>query len=59
MTAKDKGSSVQRQIDENLKRVYGDVLKQDVPERFSKLLDQLKNANSTEEPPSSQSESEA
>ncbi len=31
-----------RQIDENLRKVYDEVLKDDVPERFKKLLDDLR-----------------
>lgn len=33
---------LQREIDENLKRVYQDALKEDVPDRFKLLLEQLK-----------------
>jgi hemerythrin-like domain-containing protein len=31
-----------RQINENLKRVYDDLLKEEVPDRFKKLLEELK-----------------
>jgi hypothetical protein len=33
---------IQKEIDENLKRVYQDALKEEVPERFKLLLQQLK-----------------
>jgi hypothetical protein len=33
---------IQKEIDENLKRVYQDALKEEVPERFKLLLEQLK-----------------
>jgi len=34
--------SIKRQIDENLKRIYDETLKEDVPDRFKILLDQLR-----------------
>jgi hemerythrin-like domain-containing protein len=33
---------IQKEIDENLKRVYQDALKEEIPERFKLLLEQLK-----------------
>lgn len=39
-TPKDK---IKQQIEENLKRVYDDALKEPVPDRFQALLDQLRN----------------
>ncbi len=44
MTNEKDRSSVIRQIDENLKRVYREPLKDDaeVPERFEALLEQLR-----------------
>jgi hemerythrin-like domain-containing protein len=39
-------SRVKDQIDENLKRVYNDALKEEVPDRFKELLAQLKNKES-------------
>ncbi len=30
------------QIDENLRRVYGEALKQPLPDKFTQLLDQLR-----------------
>ncbi|WP_425071677.1 NepR family anti-sigma factor [Sagittula sp. S175] len=35
---------MQQEIDENLKRAYGDVTKQGVPDRFTDLLAQLRAA---------------
>ncbi|MGR3501846.1 NepR family anti-sigma factor [Pseudaestuariivita sp.] len=46
MSQDSPDSSVQRQIDENLRRVYDDVLRQDVPDRFADLLQQLKEGQS-------------
>jgi hypothetical protein len=37
-----KGPKVRDEIDANLKRVYSDILNEEVPDRFRKLLDQLK-----------------
>lgn len=38
-----KKSRLDEQIDENLKRVYEDLLKEQVPDRFKELLAQLKD----------------
>jgi hemerythrin-like domain-containing protein len=35
-------SSIKEQINENLKRVYEEALKEDIPDRFKDLLAQLK-----------------
>lgn len=35
-------SRLQREIDENLKKAFDDVAQQDVPDRFSKLLAELR-----------------
>ncbi len=35
-------SSLMRQIDENLRRVYRDELPEDVPDKFSELLRKLR-----------------
>jgi hypothetical protein len=45
MTAKRTTSEVDQQIDENLKRVYDDVLNEAVPDRFHDLIAQLKDAD--------------
>lgn len=34
--------ALKKQIDENLKRVYQDVLQEDVPDRFKDLLERLR-----------------
>lgn len=34
--------AVKKQIDENLKRVYNDVVQEDVPDRFKELLAKLR-----------------
>lgn len=46
MNSDRKTSKVQQEIDENLKRAYGDVTKQEVPDRFTDLLAQLRAADS-------------
>lgn len=43
MTQEPTKSRLKQQIDENLKRVYDEALKEDVPDRFKKLLQQLKD----------------
>ncbi len=35
-------SNLRKDIDENLKRIYDDALKEEVPDRFKALLAQLK-----------------
>lgn len=41
--AQDKGKdAVRQQIDANLRRVYEDALKEEVPDRFKQLLEQLR-----------------
>lgn len=35
-------SRLKQQIDENLKRVYEDALQEEVPDRFKRLLEDLK-----------------
>ncbi len=42
MAEDPKKTRVTEQIDENLKRVYEDLLKEQVPDRFKQLLDKLK-----------------
>lgn len=42
MTDETPKSRLRAQIDENLKRVYEDALKEDMPDRFKLLLEQLK-----------------
>jgi len=42
MTQDNPKSRLKEQIDQNLKRVYEDVLKEEVPDRFKDLLAQLR-----------------
>lgn len=37
-----------QQIDENLRRVYSEALNQPLPERFTQLLDQLREKQSVQ-----------
>ena len=43
MAINPKKSALAEQIDENLKRVYEDLLKEQVPDRFKDLLAQLRD----------------
>ena len=43
MVSKRQKSNVNRQIDENLKRVYEDALNEEVPDKFLALIEQLKS----------------
>ena len=43
MAQKREKSNIDRQIDENLKRVYDDALKEDLPDRFAELIAKLKS----------------
>lgn len=43
MAPKPEKSNVQRQIDENLKRVYDDALSEDLPDKFLDLIKKLKS----------------
>ena len=40
-----KLSSLEQEIEANLKRVYDDVANQEVPDRFTQLLEQLRQAD--------------
>lgn len=42
MNEHKKRTSVKRQIDENLKRAFDDLASEQVPDRFTQLLDQLR-----------------
>lgn len=42
MPARKHSDEVFEEIDENLRRAYRQVLKEDLPERFSELLDRLR-----------------
>ena len=50
MNSDRKTSRAQQEIDENLKRAYGDVIKQEVPDRFTDLLAQLRAAEGAKSP---------
>ncbi|MGB8623688.1 MAG: NepR family anti-sigma factor [Paracoccaceae bacterium] len=39
---KDEKSRLNRQIDENLRRVYQSNLEEEIPDRFKELLERLK-----------------
>ncbi|WP_145105108.1 NepR family anti-sigma factor [Cereibacter sediminicola] len=41
-TKEGNRKELQRQIDENLRRVYEEALVQEIPDRFAQLLDQLR-----------------
>lgn len=45
MTRDNKDSRLQQEIEANLKRAYDDVLHEDVPDRFTQLLAQLKQTD--------------
>ena len=49
MKQSSEKSSLQAQIDDNLKRVYQEALEQDVPDRFKELLQKLKEKDRGEE----------
>jgi hypothetical protein len=42
METNKKPPVVRRDIDENLKKVYQEILSEEVPDRFKQLLDQLR-----------------
>jgi hypothetical protein len=42
MSDKSPRSKIKVQIDENLKRIYDEVLHEEVPDRFKNLLQQLR-----------------
>ena len=47
MVQNQKKSSIRRQIDENLRRVYEETLEEGVPDRFAELLNQLAEQDRT------------
>jgi Anti-sigma factor NepR len=53
MNNKPSRSKVAEEIDANLRRVYEEVLKDEVPDRFSDLLNRLKSGESAPEIPAS------
>ncbi len=42
MTKKRRNTKVDQQIDENLRRVYSEAAQEPVPDRFTQLLEQLR-----------------
>lgn len=46
MPEKDRAAKMEQLIDANLKRAFNDVLKEDVPDRFTNLLAELRAAES-------------
>lgn len=42
MDERKKSADWMRQIDENLRRVYDETAAEDIPDRFQKLLEKLK-----------------
>jgi hemerythrin-like domain-containing protein len=50
MANKRRTTELNQQIDDNLRRVYADAAKEPVPERFTKLLEQLR-MHAAERPP--------
>ncbi len=42
MADEKNGSNYDQQIDENLKRVYQEIIEEQVPDRFQDLLNQLR-----------------
>jgi hypothetical protein len=57
MANKRRTTELNQQIDDNLRRVYADAAKEPVPERFTKLLEQLRMhaAERPSEPPEEKS----
>jgi len=45
-----KKSPVERDIDENLRKVYRRMVEEDVPDRFKDLLDQLRQTEQDQGP---------
>ena len=44
---KRTGGGVEQQIDENIRRVYQEALEEQVPDRFTQLLEQLRMQDKT------------
>lgn len=55
--ARPKPATAADQIDANLKRVYDDLLHEEVPARFTDLLAQLKEAGAQRREPGAQDDS--
>ena len=50
MTGDSPKAKLKAQIDENLKRIYDEALKEEVPDRFKLLLGQLRQKTNPKEP---------
>ena len=48
MSRPDQTSKTEREIDQSLKRVYEDVANQELPSRFTDLLEQLRAKDAAE-----------
>lgn len=57
MANKRKTTQLDQQIDENLRRVYADAAQEPVPDRFAKLLEQLRARGDEEQPKPSEDQS--
>lgn len=42
MSANNPKAKIRAQIDENLKRIYDETLKEEIPDKLTQLLDQLR-----------------
>lgn len=51
MTQNRPKSSIETEIDDNLKRAFDEIANAPVPSRFTDLLDQLKQSGRTSETP--------
>ena len=49
MAKENVDKQVTRQIDENLKRVFQDKIEEEIPDRFQKLLEQLRSTDAKSE----------
>lgn len=49
MAEKKPNGNIQRQIDENLRKVYQEKIEEALPDRFQKLLQQLKDQEKAKE----------
>lgn len=55
MPEKQRKRRLEEQIDENLRRVYAQAAEEDVPDRFLKLLDQLRTQDGGTDKPETES----
>jgi hemerythrin-like domain-containing protein len=57
MANKRRTSTLDQQIDENLRRVYSDTANEPLPDRFTQLLDQLREQERDKSGPTSEDDS--